>query len=380
MGNMIMKFKIVYVIVLLVAQNVFTFGQKEAVISEDCTGVPTFDITDPHMVFSNGLSVPEVGMNAHNKNGYDEIYLQDLSGRRSEILGQLSIEDHAVTSLTIINPNGIYVDGGSFFGAEKITLSALGQGDVWFNPSRAVLDTHSVTAKKPEVHIQDFKRFWRLFKRDWYSFCSDLEGQDTYELGMSLFIHYSKGNRGPKGGFFKKEFLFLYIEEVFEGEYGCDESNDRAYETEFDESSGSADEASDADLWTPNEKPVVLVVYKDEEIPPEYQKTPLPGWKVAPPEETITHVFSDDNFGDTLAYLFDESLAREASQNLVVKQNRVSVSTLNPIPVTAASALESDYIHIFFSQAFYYNLRAIQFHRAIPSHFIRLMPAGQATT
>ena len=154
-----MKFKIVYVIVLLVIQNAFIFGQKEVVITKDSTGVPTFDITDPLMVFSKGLSVPEIGMDAHNKNGYNEIYLQDLSNKMSEILGQLSIKDHAVTSLTIINPNGIFVNGGSFLGAEKITLSALGRGDVWFNPSRVVLEKSTAMPKKPEVHVQDLNVF-----------------------------------------------------------------------------------------------------------------------------------------------------------------------------------------------------------------------------
>jgi hypothetical protein len=44
-----------------------------------------------------------------------------------------------------------------------------------------------------------------------------------------------------------------------------------------------------------------------------------------------------------------------------------------------AAGISEHHIHIFFSQAFNYNLRAIQFHRAIPSHFIKIsLPAGQA--
>ena len=50
---------------------------------------------------------------------------------------------------------------------------------------------------------------------------------------------------------------------------------------------------------------------------------------------------SDDNFGDALVHLFDESLARGTPQNLVVKPNLVGVSSPNPTPITV-SALESE--------------------------------------
>lgn len=160
------KFKIVCLGSLILATEFFVLGEKEADVQVVKGGKKEFNITDRHMTFKDGVQVPKAGMEAHNNanNGAgfrDNIILEGRGSSRSEIKGQLSIKDNSVENLFIVDKNGVYVDGGSFSGADNVILSGKNKdggpnGTVELvDVKRAKEDGIKADSKKLQIHVQD---------------------------------------------------------------------------------------------------------------------------------------------------------------------------------------------------------------------------------
>ena len=209
------KFKIVCLGSLILATEFFVLGEKEAEIIDIKGGKKEFTITDAHMTFKDGVQVPKAGMDAHNNaNGgagfRDNIILEGRGSSRSEIKGQLSIKDNSVENLFIVDKNGIYVDGGSFSGADNVILSGKNKdggpnGTVELvDLKRAKEDGIKADSKKLQVHVQDARVIGELNLAQSEAIFDNQEavagglfgrGAKDAERGVEVSYHYNPGDK-----------------------------------------------------------------------------------------------------------------------------------------------------------------------------------------
>lgn len=210
------KFKIVCLGSLMLATEFFVLGEKEAEITDIKGGKKEFTITDAHMTFKDGVQVPKAGMDAHNNaNGgvgfRDNIILEGRGQHRSEIKGQLSIKDNSVENLFIVDKNGIYVDGGSFSGADNVILSGKNteggpNGTIeLMDLKRAKEDGITPNSRKLQVHVQDTRVIGELTKSKSKAIFNNQEKYDgtwrwgwldkkDSERGVEIFYYYNPGD------------------------------------------------------------------------------------------------------------------------------------------------------------------------------------------
>jgi len=149
---------------------VFLLGDPKEVVFWHEGARPVFEITSEHMTFSKGINVTEVGMNAYNFSGFNNIIFEDKGHIPSRINGKLSIfrGDNIIdceldnVNLTIINKNGItFGPHGAVCGVNKLTLSAKNtegaNGAINLqNMDGALFDTRR--GHRVEIVVQDFSR------------------------------------------------------------------------------------------------------------------------------------------------------------------------------------------------------------------------------
>lgn len=209
------KFKIVCLGSLILATEFFVLGEKEADVQVAKGGKKEFNITDSHMTFKDGVQVPKAGMEAHNNanNGAgfrDNIILEGRGSSRSEIKGQLSIKDNSVKNLFIVDKNGVYVDGGSFSGADNVILSGKNKdggpnGTVELvDVKRAKEDGIIPNSKKLQIHVQDASVIGELNPTQSKAIFNNQEavaggwlgrGAKDAERGVEVSYHYEPGNK-----------------------------------------------------------------------------------------------------------------------------------------------------------------------------------------